>query len=302
MRQSARIRGRLQSSSLPPDSNGNATETDPVLIVTSENGTTEPARTSENLEATSYQPTIIPSIEGVETCPLKRKRPGDEDNGENSPIKRQKSDENTPDSNLLFPTLGGHVSSIAPTPSKKVSAVREQDEYSTDNITAPQSRDPTQPASSKVSESEPGPKSTRGRRGGGRARGQGRGRGRGRGGGGAGSRANHSLDLVMSLKARQKALGVNYKKLAAIQKRALAVLGERSQNALMRSKTAHTKVPEYSVIMDALRGLHSEREAMILNEHEYALGNEKDKLHQESDLLERNQRVSLTFPLHLIYS
>lgn len=105
----------------------------------------------------------------------------------------------------------------------------------------------------------------------------------------------------MSLKARQKALGANFKKVAAFQKRALAVLGDGSQNTLMRSKTAHTKVPEYNETLDALRSLHSEREAMILNEYEYAVRNEEANFRREADLIERTQRVSLIFPLYLFY-
>lgn len=178
-----------------------------------------------------------------------------------------------------------------------MSAVREQDETaSADNETAALSEEPTQPASPEPAETEPAPpKSTRGRRGGGRARGS-RGRGRGRGGRGGGTtvpRVVPAKDLIQTLKDRQKALGANYKKVVAAQKRALAVLGERTQNSLMRSKTVHTKVPEYSAIMKSLHRLHEERRQNILNEHEFAMRNEEENYRLKADLIERTHRVSL---------
>ncbi|KAK2745725.1 hypothetical protein FQN55_006045 [Onygenales sp. PD_40] len=133
---------------------------------------------------------------------------------------------------------------------------------------------------------------------GGWTRGRGRGgRGRGSGRGGRGSRLqpierDMSLSpspVVKQLRERQKELEKVFRRVAAAQRTALAVIATRSENKLIKDSKAHMSVPEYEQVMAELQDRLQQRLDII--EHE-----KKWKMKAADILFEtNNDRVNTNF-------
>ena len=164
------------------------------------------------------------------------------------------------------------------------------------------------------------PAASRGR-GTGRGRGRGRRRGRGggpvgggwrggnsrgRGGGGRGgargvNRTEDDSDIARSpspcpatqkLRERQKELDKAFKKVAAAQRLALAVLATNTQKQLLKKKNAHISVSEHTQIEKDLETFLLKRQDILRHEYELKVKHANALFEANKDLLERQFRVS----------
>lgn len=143
-----------------------------------------------------------------------------------------------------------------------------------------------------------------GKRGGGRGRGRGRGRG-GRGGGRGSKQAEEESDYeefeerspspspaTQKLRERQRELDKAFKKVAAAQRLALAVLAAQSQRRLARDKNAHINAPEYEQVQGELKERLQKKKEQIRRHYELKVEEENILYAANKDLLERQFRVS----------
>ncbi|CRG88580.1 hypothetical protein PISL3812_05611 [Talaromyces islandicus] len=127
-------------------------------------------------------------------------------------------------------------------------------------------------------------------------RGSGRGRGRGgRGGGKPGKRGDDDSDFEQErspspvpasqrLLDRQKELKQSWKRLAATQRLLLNAIAGRTQNRLVRDKTAHRKVEEFEEVQEELQAALEKRLEHLGNEYRL-------RLEMENRVLEAQQTI-----------
>lgn len=131
-------------------------------------------------------------------------------------------------------------------------------------------------------------------------------RGRGRGGrhGRGGRRLDDDSEIERSpspspathkLRERQRELDKAFKKVAAAQRLALAVLGLYSQKRLAKDKNYHTSVPEYDDVRKDLDSGLNKRQDILRHDYELKVEEENVLFEAEKDLIERQFKVCICF-------
>lgn len=143
-------------------------------------------------------------------------------------------------------------------------------------------------------------------------RGSGRGRGRGgRGGGKAGKRGDDDSDFEQErspspvpasqrLLDRQKELKQSWKRLAASQRLVLNAIAGRTQNRLMRDKTAHRKADEFEEVQAGLQAELEKRLENLGNEYRLRVETEQRILEAQQVIIKDRFEVSHSLDLFVI--
>ena len=186
------------------------------------------------------------------------------------------------------------------------------DEFTGDNDSRQVTEDVEEPTTENAAESTT-TKSGRGGRNRGRGRGSGAARGRagiakrGRGGtrsgrGGRGRQLDRSSDgelartpsptpATQRLRDRQRELDRTFRKVAAAQRLALAVLASQSQKKLARDKNAHKDVPEFDKINLLLKARLMEKKEILRREYQSRVDQENRLFTANKAILEERSRV-----------
>lgn len=150
--------------------------------------------------------------------------------------------------------------------------------------------------------------SKRGRGNGRRGRGRGGRGGRGRGGGRAGRNEDSpeppkkriiteaEKEILADLKARQSELKKFFKEAGPQQIEALNVLATRDLGKIARKSKAHEKVPEYDLLVDALRERREAAEQLVRRRYDYDLQQAKILHDAEKDVIEQRYKASFSSP------
>ncbi|KAE8351685.1 hypothetical protein BDV28DRAFT_15437 [Aspergillus coremiiformis] len=97
---------------------------------------------------------------------------------------------------------------------------------------------------------------------------------------------------TQKLRDRQRELDKAFRKVAAAQRLALAVLASQSQKKLARDKNAHKNVPEYEEINSLLKARLEERLEVFRHEHELKVGQENRLFIANKEAVEERFRAS----------
>ncbi|KAL3259544.1 hypothetical protein ABHI18_005302 [Aspergillus niger] len=218
-----------------------------------------------------------------------------------SPSKKPKVEEGELDHALhqqLHNGTGGNPESRSPAEAMAESRVDEESRQVTEEIEGSTPEVATESTAGKATRGR-----TRGRGRGGRSRGSARfavnKRGRGAARSGRGGRTGRQLDrssdvepdrspspsaATQKLRDRQRELDKAFKKVAAAQRLALAVLATQSEKRLARDKNAHKNVPEFEEVNLQLKERLNGRKEVLRREYEL-------KVAQEHRLFEANKQV-----------
>ncbi|GCB24717.1 hypothetical protein AAWM_07602 [Aspergillus awamori] len=293
-----------EPQSIEPDFHPPTKEESPKGTVVDEdkNGVTE---TAAHEIAGPQNSTPTPSPDASEK-PKSSSQPEDPGAAENesvseSPSKKPKVEEGELDHALhqqLQNGTGGNPESRSPAEAMAESRVDEESRQVTEEIEGSTPEVATESTAGKATRGR-----TRGRGRGGRSRGSARfavnKRGRGAARSGRGGRTGRQLDrssdvepdrspspsaATQKLRDRQRELDKAFKKVAAAQRLALAVLATQSEKRLARDKNAHKNVPEFEEVNLQLKERLNGRKEVLRREYEL-------KVAQEHRLFEANKQV-----------
>ncbi|GKZ18683.1 hypothetical protein AbraIFM66951_007703 [Aspergillus brasiliensis] len=295
-----------EPQSIEPDLQHPTKEESPkgtVVGEDNENGVTEPAAPES---ADLQNPTTASSPDALEK-PKSSSQPEDTGAAESesvseSPSKKPKVEEGELDHALdqqLQNGTGGNPESRSPAEAMAESRVDEESRQVTEEIEGSTPEVATESTAGKATRGG----RTRGRGRGGRSRGSARfavnKRGRGAARSGRGGRTGRQLDrssdvepdrspspsaATQKLRDRQRELDKAFKKVAAAQRLALAVLATQSEKRLARDKNAHKNVPEFEEVNMQLKERLNGRKEVLRREYEL-------KVAQEHRLFEANKQV-----------
>ncbi|KAI2860010.1 hypothetical protein CBS147343_81 [Aspergillus niger] len=293
-----------EPQSIEPDFHPPTKEESPKGTVVDEdkNGVTE---TAAHEIAGPQNSTPTPSPDASEK-PKSSSQPEDPGAAENesvseSPSKKPKVEEGELDHALhqqLQNGTGGNPESRSPAEAMAESRVDEESRQVTEEIEGSTPEVATESTAGKATRGR-----TRGRGRGGRSRGSARfavnKRGRGAARSGRGGRTGRQLDrssdvepdrspspsaVTQKLRDRQRELDKAFKKVAAAQRLALAVLATQSEKRLARDKNAHKNVPEFEEVNLQLKERLNGRKEVLRREYEL-------KVAQEHRLFEANKQA-----------
>ncbi|GLA15002.1 hypothetical protein AnigIFM62618_001488 [Aspergillus niger] len=293
-----------EPQSIEPDFHPPTKEESPKGTVVDEdkNGVTE---TAAREIAGPQNSTPTPSPDASEK-PKSSSQPEDPGAAENesvseSPSKKPKVEEGELDHALhqqLQNGTGGNPESRSPAEAMAESRVDEESRQVTEEIEGSTPEVATESTAGKATRGR-----TRGRGRGGRSRGSARfavnKRGRGAARSGRGGRTGRQLDrssdvepdrspspsaATQKLRDRQRELDKAFKKVAAAQRLALAVLATQSEKRLARDKNAHKNVPEFEEVNLQLKERLNGRKEVLRREYEL-------KVAQEHRLFEANKQA-----------
>ncbi|GLA35204.1 hypothetical protein AnigIFM63309_010095 [Aspergillus niger] len=293
-----------EPQSIEPDFHPPTKEESPKGTVVDEdkNGVAE---TAAHEIAGPQNSTPTPSPDASEK-PKSSSQPEDPGAAENesvseSPSKKPKVEEGELDHALhqqLQNGTGGNPESRSPAEAMAESRVDEESRQVTEEIEGSTPEVATESTAGKATRGR-----TRGRGRGGRSRGSARfavnKRGRGAARSGRGGRTGRQLDrssdvepdrspspsaATQKLRDRQRELDKAFKKVAAAQRLALAVLATQSEKRLARDKNAHKNVPEFEEVNLQLKERLNGRKEVLRREYEL-------KVAQEHRLFEANKQV-----------
>ncbi|PLB34687.1 uncharacterized protein BDW47DRAFT_128817 [Aspergillus candidus] len=271
-------------------------------------------RTSRHATPESERPQPSEAALSPSARPAKRKsgemEPRDEPNGASGsfgPSKKAKLEDGEKDS-AMEETFRASDEGKPASPS-----AAGADEFTGDNDSRQVTEDVEEPMTENAAESTTA-KSGRGGRNRGRGRGSGAARGRagiakrGRGGtrsgrGGRGRQLDRSSDAELArtpsptpatqrLRDRQRELDRTFRKVAAAQRLALAVLASQSQKKLARDKNAHKDVPEFDKINLLLKARLAEKKEILRREYQLRVDQENRLFTANKAILEERSRYA----------
>ncbi|KAF7596279.1 hypothetical protein BBP40_002423 [Aspergillus hancockii] len=230
-----------------------------------------------------------------------------------SPNKKLKLEDGEPDRTVdqqLKGNTDSKTASRSPDDGAEVPKTDDESRQITEDIEESTPENATEPA---VGKSVRGGR-TRGRGRGGRSRAaprfavgkRGRGIARTARGGRTGRQYDRSSDVehdrspspsaaTQKLRDRQRELDKAFRKVAAAQRLALAVLASQSQKKLSRDKNAHKNVPEYEEISLLLKARLEERQEVFRREYELKVEQENRLFAANKDSIEERYRVSAQY-------